>query len=608
MNKSTNVLFSCDALTLMERLPSESVGLAYLDPPWDTGSQFDSIHLQTLQKGREQHANYLSKLVQQARRLLTDKGCLFVHWSAISLTDVRLVMNQAFGDQPKYEITWPRKRIGNSFGKLPKIDNEFFLVYCKSDSPVYNPVFRPRSQQELTRFSRKDDKGAYCMASLTVPFQRTSLQFEWRGFQPSAGQSWRYSIEKLEALALDNLIHFPSTDGMPHLKQYVNDLPGIEVGTTWDDLPSFIPQKERTGFPIQMPVALMERICQLASNVGDRVLDPFCRSGSALVAAQTLDRLWWGADSSTLSHQVTVDRLAKCNGLAAGRDYAVTTEADVLSWPAINGSYRNVVASIDEIAKLQRETHALTESLLALKRQMNLGDGDDDQLETALEKMGKWITDSITRKPMALERYIDEVCSWLTGWERLDKSSQSFLPQAEFLYESIAQFSGQDYSPFIIQYCRALENELLTKLFSAYSDDLYERHPNINEFLENDINNDRTGPFAKAIKKHENTYTLGTMNFIMGLMTLGGRTLEGSALLQDFRCFTMKYFSERIVEKTYLDQIKRINSDFRCKAAHPYVLDAEIAYRCRDQVRTCINELISNYKGGEFDTVSPSKG
>ena len=96
------------------------------------------------------------------------------------------------------------------------------------------------------------------------------------------------------------------------------------------------------------------------------------------------------------------------------------------------------------------------------------------------------------------------------------------------------------------------------------------------------------------------------MNFIMGLMTLGGRTLEGSALLQDFRCFTVKYFSEHIVEETYLKQIKSINDDFRCKAAHPYILDAEIALRCRNQVRACINELISSYKGTQIGNSDPS--
>lgn len=610
MNNDTNALFSCDALALLERLPTETVALAYLDPPWDTGSRLDSAPVQAIQMRGEQYASYLSKVVQQVRRLLSDTGSLFVHWSAISPLDVRLIMNQAFGDQPKYEITWPRKKMGSMASRLPKIDNEFFLVYSKSDAPIYNPVFRPLSTPEKVRFSLTDERGTFSVSPITVPFHRPTLQFNWHGFQPPAGQSWRYSFEQLESLALDNRIHFPSSDGVPRLKRYVDDCPGIEVGTTWDDLTSIIPRDERTGYPIQMPLALMERIIQLASNDGDRVLDPFSGAGSALVAAQSLGRRWWGADISAESSQITVDRLATNYSLAAGRDYLAHSEEVVMAWPVVDHSYRKVVASIDEIAELQRETLALTESLLSLKKLMNIGDDDDDEdrVEQAIEQMEHWIAMAVAKQTVAVESYISVVCSWLTGWERLDKTSQFFLPQAELLFENIARTSGQDYSPFILQYCKALENELLTKLFSAYTDNLYERHPNIGEFLATDINDDDTGRFAKSLTKREKTYTLGTMNRILGYTKQGGKTLRRSALLQDFRRFTVNYFSERIVDKTYLDQIDRINRDFRCKAAHPYVLDAEIAHRCRDQVRACINELISNYKGGQADTTAPSVG
>ncbi|MBP9604674.1 MAG: hypothetical protein KBE53_11415 [Chromatiaceae bacterium] len=92
----------------------------------------------------------------------------------------------------------------------------------------------------------------------------------------------------------------------------------------------------------------------------------------------------------------------------------------------------------------------------------------------------------------------------------------------------------------------------------------------------------------------------------MGLMKEGGQTLGSSTLLKDFRSFAVRYFSERIVDKSYLDQIDRINNDFRCKAAHPNVLDSEVAQHCRDQVRTCLNELIINYKGGASSTASQS--
>lgn len=46
--------------------------------------------------------------------------------------------------------------------------------------------------------------------------------------------------------------------------------------------------------PTQKPVPLIESI--LASNVGDIVLDPFCGSGTTLVAAERLGRKWIGID------------------------------------------------------------------------------------------------------------------------------------------------------------------------------------------------------------------------------------------------------------------------------------------------------------------------
>ena len=344
---------------------------------------------------------------------------------------------------------------------------------------------------------------------------------------------------------------------------------------------------------------------QLASNTGDQLLDPFCGSGTTLVAAQSLGRYWWGVDNSIESRQIVLDRLETTYGLEVKKNCTVLSEVDVVDLPIVNASYRGVITNIGEIVKLQQETTNLTEHILSLKKLMNIGEDDEDRVEKAIEQMGHWITTSVANQSKSVASYIAVVCSWLTGWERLDEASQSFLPQAELLFENIARTSGQDYSPFIIQYCRALENELLTKLFTAYTDDFYNRKQDVSSLLTKEIDDRKVGKFAKCLQKRESIYTLGEMTFIMGLMKAGGQTLEGSALLQDFRTFVTLYFSESIVEKKYLDQIGRINTDFRCKAAHPYVLDAEVALRCRDQVRACLNEFIINYKVDEHETKAP---
>ncbi len=69
--------------------------------------------------------------------------------------------------------------------------------------------------------------------------------------------------------------------------------------------------KERTGYPTQKPLALYERIIEASSNPGDLVLDPFCGSGTTLVAAQRLGRHWIGIDSNASAVETARERLAR---------------------------------------------------------------------------------------------------------------------------------------------------------------------------------------------------------------------------------------------------------------------------------------------------------
>lgn len=68
--------------------------------------------------------------------------------------------------------------------------------------------------------------------------------------------------------------------------------------------------KERTGYPTQKPIELLERIVRSSCPVGGLVLDPFCGSGTTLIAAQKLGRKWIGIDSSPVAIEHTVKRLS----------------------------------------------------------------------------------------------------------------------------------------------------------------------------------------------------------------------------------------------------------------------------------------------------------
>ena len=66
---------------------------------------------------------------------------------------------------------------------------------------------------------------------------------------------------------------------------------------------------ERLGYETQKPLALLERITRASSNEGDVVLDPFCGCGTALVAAQKLNRCWIGIDITHLAITLMRNRL-----------------------------------------------------------------------------------------------------------------------------------------------------------------------------------------------------------------------------------------------------------------------------------------------------------
>lgn len=194
-----------------------------------------------------------------------------------------------------------------------------------------------------------------------------------------------------------------------------------------------------------------------------------------------------------------------------------------------------------------------------------------------------------------IEGYIEEIKRWLDLWELLDIQSQKFLPIAEFIFDELSKLEDADYAPFVVQYCRTLENEILKKLFENYHStglDGIDRE----ELVKSDLENNKTGKFAQMVKRNKKTYTLGDMNFIMALLKQGGNTLAESSLLQHFRNFTISYFDERIVEAEFLKDVNKLTNDYRNKAAHPYSISIELAKECQGLLRKSLNVFLESVK------------
>jgi hypothetical protein len=105
---------------------------------------------------------------------------------------------------------------------------------------------------------------------------------------------------------------------------YLDESPGVKLQNLWDDIPAVNSQaRERIGFPTQKPLPLLERIIKTSSDPDDIILDAFCGCGTALVAAENLDRRWIGIDISPTACRVMSRRLQDGCKLREGRDFFV---------------------------------------------------------------------------------------------------------------------------------------------------------------------------------------------------------------------------------------------------------------------------------------------
>lgn len=300
-----NGLFNVDSLFLLERLPSESVDMVYLDPPWlSRGNAFYEPEL-------DQYLFFLANRIQSIYRLLKRTGNIFFHTAPEASHFIRLLLDHYFGKENyRSQYVLPRPGIARFDPDLPRDDYSNILLYGKSQNAKYHAPVRPYTTAEIeARYPKADERGRYRLISLITPNIRPNLQFEWNGITPPEGRSWRFRRERLDQLYTDNMISFGLSNKIPSMKQYLDEEKGVFIKNIWDDLAKPIPARERTGHVAQQSVDLLCRIICIGSDENDVILDPFCGSGTTLVSASMLNRRWIGCDISSDIFDLAVDRM-----------------------------------------------------------------------------------------------------------------------------------------------------------------------------------------------------------------------------------------------------------------------------------------------------------
>lgn len=135
---------------------------------------------------------------------------------------------------------------------------------------------------------------------------------------------WRYRPERMAELIETGLVAIPPKGKTPRFKRYLKHSKGVPLQSIWEDMAPLNSQaREATGYPTQKPIPLLERIIKASSDPDDIVLDAFCGRGTALVAAQNLERRWIGVDISPTACRVMAKRLEDDCKLREKRDFTV---------------------------------------------------------------------------------------------------------------------------------------------------------------------------------------------------------------------------------------------------------------------------------------------
>ena len=262
-----------DNLELLKTIKSSSVDLIYMDPPFFTQktqklSSKDNItySFEDTWASIEDYKCFLHNRLIECKRVLKDSGSIFVHCDKTANHHIRLVLDDIFGaDMFQNEIIWNYKRWSNSKkGLLNNHQNIYF--YSKTKNFKFKTIY--------TEYSSTTNLDQILVERRRDSNSKTTYKLDDNG-------DYILSKEKI----------------------------GVPLSDVWN-IPFLNPKaRERVGYPTQKPILLLEQIIRIATDENDVVLDPFCGSGTTLVASKILNRNYIGIDLAEEAISITKQRL-----------------------------------------------------------------------------------------------------------------------------------------------------------------------------------------------------------------------------------------------------------------------------------------------------------
>lgn len=251
-----------DCLNALKKIEDNTIDMVYLDPPFFSqkiqcmkDSNGIEYRFSDIWDTRGEYLEYMRIRIKEIKRVLKKTGSVFLQCDASASHCLRMILDDEFGENNfRSEIIWAYKRWSNAKkGLLPGHQTIFF--YSKTNNFKFNTIYNEYS-----------------------PTTNIDQILQERVRNSEGKASYKYDKK-------GNIVIAKEKKGVP-------------MSDVWE-IPFLNPKaKERTGYPTQKPIELLEKIIQISTDEGDSVLDPFCGSGTTLVAAKMLNRSFIGVDKN----------------------------------------------------------------------------------------------------------------------------------------------------------------------------------------------------------------------------------------------------------------------------------------------------------------------
>jgi DNA modification methylase len=277
-------------------------------------------------KGSLGYLCFMAVRLIECHRILREGGCLWLHCDPFMSAYLKLLLDAIFGiEHFRSWVNWQRTSAHNNAKRCgPNQDHILFVT--KNDRYTWNKVLHEGDYKEAKKThpdlcgdgaSQGESGQPWCGHNPTAVGRHWAPGIMAEDYRGITGKELTGTVlERLDELDRVGLIYHPDKEGgVPRGIRITTGAPPLQE--KWDDIPPLSAKSdEDIGLDTQKPVALLERIIACCTNPGDIVLDPFCGSGTTLVAAHRLGRRWVGIEENPETAALATRRLVAEGGVA----------------------------------------------------------------------------------------------------------------------------------------------------------------------------------------------------------------------------------------------------------------------------------------------------